>query len=75
MSTASVTAAEMARATPEPIWNAVFSCDCQSYCVDGCKRREAYHSAAQTFNVNRNGSQNGGASGDENKRYSGDADE
>jgi len=71
ISTASVVAAEMANATPEPIWNDVLSCSGLYEYFDASREIGlTYHSSTQTFNFDWNTGQYCRACSDKNKRDS-----
>lgn len=75
MSTASVVAAEMASATPEPIWKAVLSCIKISDPSQIPEETETYHSTTETLDVDRNTGQDCCAGRDEDEGNSCDADQ
>ena len=75
ISTASVVAAEIARATPEPIWKAVFSCSYVSELELPSEQGKTHHAPAQTLDFDWHTSQYGGGRGNEDERHSGYADE
>lgn len=75
MSTASVVAAEMANATPEPIWKAVLSCIEISESFQKWMGKETYHPTTETFHIDRDTSQDCCTSRDKDEGDSSNADQ